>query len=85
MLVVDPQLRITKWSRAASELWGLREDEVEGEHLLNLDIGVPVGDLREPIRTALTGADQSPIVLEGHNDVQVGDIIEAFVVQAKPR
>jgi len=24
-------------------------------------------------------------VLEGHNDVQVGDVIECYVVEAKPR
>jgi two-component system CheB/CheR fusion protein len=67
VVVVDPQLRITKWSRAASELWGLREDEVEGEHLLNLDIGVPVGDLRKPIRASLAGADEPPVLLVGHD------------------
>jgi two-component system, chemotaxis family, CheB/CheR fusion protein len=67
VVVVDPQLRVTKWSRAATQLWGLREDEVEGEHLLNLDIGVPVGDLREPIRAALAGDDQAPVLLEGHD------------------
>ena len=49
------------------ELWGLRDDEVEGEHLLNLDIGIPVGELREPIRAVLAGAEQPPIVLEGHD------------------
>jgi two-component system CheB/CheR fusion protein len=67
VIVVDPELRITKWSRAASELWGLREDEVEGRHLLNLDIGVRVGELREPIRRALAGSEQEPVRLEGHN------------------
>jgi two-component system CheB/CheR fusion protein len=67
VVVVDPQLRVTKWSRAATELWGLREDEVEGEHLLNLDIGVPVADLREPIRGVLAGADQPPVTLDGHD------------------
>jgi two-component system CheB/CheR fusion protein len=67
VVVVDPQLRIMEWSRAATELWGLREDEAEGEHLLNLDIGVDLGNLREPIRTTLTGADQPPVVLDGHD------------------
>jgi two-component system, chemotaxis family, CheB/CheR fusion protein len=36
------------------ELWGLRSDETEGEHLLNLDIGLPVADLRPVVRPALT-------------------------------
>ena len=42
MIVVDRDLRITAWSRAATELLGLREDEAIGEHLLDLDIGLPV-------------------------------------------
>jgi two-component system CheB/CheR fusion protein len=67
VVVVDPQLRILEWSRAATGLWGLREDEVEGEHLLNLDIGVDLGELREPIRTTLTGAEQPAVVLVGHD------------------
>ena len=67
VIVVDSELRITKWSRAASELWGLREEEVEDQHLLNLDIGVRVGELREPIRRVLAGSEQEPVRLEGHN------------------
>jgi two-component system, chemotaxis family, CheB/CheR fusion protein len=67
VVVVDAQLSVTKWSRGAMELWGLRDDEVEGEHLLNLDIGIPVGELREPIRAVLGGAEQPSVVLEGHD------------------
>ena len=67
VIVVDPELRVMKWSQAASELWGLREDEVEGQHLLNLDIGVPVGELREPVREVLAGSSPEPVWLEGHN------------------
>ena len=67
VIVVDSNLHVTKWSQAASELWGLREDEVDGEHLLNLDIGVPVGELNEPIRRVLAGEAQEPVRLQGHN------------------
>ena len=67
VIVVDPELRIMKWSDAANEIWGLREDEVEGQHLLNLDIGLPVDELREPIRQVLAGSPQEPVHLEGHN------------------
>jgi two-component system, chemotaxis family, CheB/CheR fusion protein len=67
VIVVDSQLRVTAWSRAAAELWGLRADEVQGQHFLNLDIGIPVGQLRDPLRAAL--ADESPpeVDLAGHN------------------
>ncbi len=67
VVVVDPQLRITKWSRAAAELWGLREDEVEEQNLLNLDIGVPVAELRESVWGVLAGHEQEPMALEGHD------------------
>jgi two-component system, chemotaxis family, CheB/CheR fusion protein len=51
--VVDDNLVITVWSEIARELWGLRPDEAVGEHLLNLDIGLPVTELRDPVRRCL--------------------------------
>ena len=35
---------------ARRDLWGLRADEVAAQHFLNLDIGLPVEELRAPIR-----------------------------------
>lgn len=55
VIVTDQQLRVVVWNREAEDLWGLRSDEVEGQHLLNLDIGFPVDQLREPIRACLSG------------------------------
>ncbi|MFN2521643.1 MAG: EF-Tu/IF-2/RF-3 family GTPase, partial [Candidatus Limnocylindria bacterium] len=40
--------------------------------------------VKDDVREVTAGLECG-IVLEGHNDVQVGDVIEAFVVQAKPR
>lgn len=48
--VVDRDLRVVRWNRAAEELWGLRADEVRNQRLLDLDIGLPVAQLREPLR-----------------------------------
>jgi two-component system CheB/CheR fusion protein len=67
VVVVDRTLRILAWSRRATDLWGLRDDEVEGEHLLNLDIGIPVQRLRDPIRRVLAGERAAEIELEGHD------------------
>jgi two-component system CheB/CheR fusion protein len=53
--VVDRELRILAWSRHAEELWGLRGEEVGGQHLLNLDIGLPVQKLRAVLKTCLNG------------------------------
>jgi two-component system CheB/CheR fusion protein len=67
VVVVDREFRVQAWSRAASDLWGLRADEVEESNFLNLDIGIPVGELRGPIRATLSGEVPEPVVLEGHN------------------
>jgi two-component system, chemotaxis family, CheB/CheR fusion protein len=44
------------WNAEANELWGLREDEVQGQSLLNLDIGLPVEQLLPPVRAVLSGS-----------------------------
>ena len=58
VIVTDPALRVLVWNQEASDLWGLRGDEVEGQHLLNLDIGFPVDRLREPLKACLGGASR---------------------------
>jgi two-component system CheB/CheR fusion protein len=60
--VVDRDLRVRIWNRQAEELWGLRPDEAVGEHLLNLDIGLPVDRLRPLIRQSLTGDREAEVV-----------------------
>ena len=67
VVVIDRTLKIVAWSRRATDLWGLRDDEVEGEHLLSLDIGIPVQPLRDPIRRVLAGSDAEEIELDGHD------------------
>jgi two-component system CheB/CheR fusion protein len=53
--VVDRELRVLAWSRHAEELWGLRSEEVSGQHLLNLNIGLPVQRLRQAVKACLDG------------------------------
>jgi two-component system CheB/CheR fusion protein len=67
VVVVDRTLRVLAWSRQVTQLWGLHDDEVEGEHLLNLDIGIDVQLLRDPIRHVLAGSAVDPLELEGHD------------------
>lgn len=55
VVVVDPDLLVRVWNDRAQELWGLREDEVLGRNFLNLDIGLPVDDLRDAVRGQLRG------------------------------
>jgi two-component system, chemotaxis family, CheB/CheR fusion protein len=53
--VVDTDLRVQIWNIQAENLWGVRPEEAVGEHLLNLDIGLPVDQIRPMIRQALGG------------------------------
>ncbi|MGY1696590.1 CheR family methyltransferase [Geodermatophilus sp. SYSU D00814] len=53
--VVDPDLRVLVWNAAAEDLWGLRQDEVSGQHLLNLDVGLPLSDLHPLLRRQVAG------------------------------
>lgn len=51
--VVDPDLKVIAWNHKAEDMWGLRADEVQGVHFFNLDIGLPVIELRDAIRACL--------------------------------
>ncbi len=53
--VLDEELRVLVWNQRAEDLWGVRQDEVQGQHLLNLDIGLPVGELVPALRSSLNG------------------------------
>jgi two-component system, chemotaxis family, CheB/CheR fusion protein len=65
--VVDRDLSVLVWNEAATELWGLREDEVRGEHFLNLDIGLPVEQLSKPIRACAETGDRQEVTIEATN------------------
>jgi two-component system, chemotaxis family, CheB/CheR fusion protein len=67
VVVVDRELRVTAWNDAARDLWGLHSQEVHGEHLLNLDIGLPVDKLRTPIRNVLGGKNGDALRLDAVN------------------
>jgi two-component system CheB/CheR fusion protein len=68
LVVVDRDLRVSVWNDHSAELWGLRPDEVPGQHFLNLDIGLPVEALRSRIRAVLAGDTQEEVlVLEATN------------------
>jgi two-component system CheB/CheR fusion protein len=55
VIVVDTELKVLVWNRGAENLWGLRETEVRGKHILTLEIGLPVEQLKQPMRQCLAG------------------------------
>lgn len=65
VVVLDTKLRVQAWNGRSADLWGLRDDEVEGEYLLDLDIGLPVEELRAPIKAVLSGK-------EAHAAIELG-------------
>jgi two-component system CheB/CheR fusion protein len=78
VVVVNGELEVEAWNRGARDLWGLAQEEAVGQHFLNLDIGLPVEKLRNPIRAALSGTDGGgPLHLDAVN--RRGRAIECIV------
>ena len=57
--VLDPDLKVLVWNHGSEDLWGVRQDEVQGQPFLNLDIGLPVDQIRPALRQAMSGEDGS--------------------------
>jgi two-component system CheB/CheR fusion protein len=56
------------WNRKAREMWGLREDEVRRQPVLNLDIGLPIERLKDSLRSVLREAVRTDtVVLPAHD------------------
>lgn len=56
--VVDQDLQVTAWNAKAEDLWGLRSQEALGSHLLGLDIGLPLDEIRPILRRQLSEVPQ---------------------------
>ena len=68
VVVTDDDFSILIWNRRAEDMWGLRADEVKGQSLFNLDIGLPVEQLKAPIRACMMdAADGQAVVLDATN------------------
>ncbi len=58
ILVIDPNFNILVWNYILEDMWGLRTDEVLGKSFFSLDIGLPIEQLRSPIRESLSKKKQ---------------------------
>jgi two-component system CheB/CheR fusion protein len=63
VVVLDRDQLVKVWSQRAEDLWGLRSDEALGQHFMNLDIGLPTEQLKQPIRACLSGDATSQTAL----------------------
>jgi two-component system, chemotaxis family, CheB/CheR fusion protein len=61
--VLDPDLRVLVWNRGSEDLWGLRQEEVQGQYFLNLDMGLPVDKVRPALRASMSGQDGTQTVM----------------------
>jgi two-component system, chemotaxis family, CheB/CheR fusion protein len=67
VVVLDADLRVRTWNLVCEDLWGLRGDEVLGESFFGLDLGLPTGPLRQPVRACLDGSVHERLELEAVN------------------
>jgi two-component system CheB/CheR fusion protein len=67
VVVLDKDLTVLVWNHRAEDTWGLRSEEVTGKQFLNLDIGLPVMELRKPIRDCLAGTPNTALSVKAVN------------------
>jgi two-component system CheB/CheR fusion protein len=58
VIVVDREQRVQIWNAESAELWGVRSDEANGQHLFGLDIGLPLDGVRTALRGVLAGTEE---------------------------
>jgi two-component system CheB/CheR fusion protein len=67
-VVVNDELNVLMWNERAHDLWGLDSEEVKGRSVLNLDIGLPVTELRGAMRAVLAGeSERKELILDAVN------------------
>lgn len=68
VIVINRDMIVQVWNWRAEDLWGLREDETVGAHLLNLDSGMPTEQLKGIIRRVVFDGDPGEdVVLDAVN------------------
>jgi two-component system CheB/CheR fusion protein len=83
LIVVDREMHVVVWNRAAEELWGMRADEVAGAALNQLDIGLPMEDVKPMIGNAFVnpetpGAAAFEVINRRGRTVQLKVVCTAF-------
>jgi two-component system CheB/CheR fusion protein len=64
VIVLDRDLRVQAWNGPATDLWGLRAEDVQGEHFLTVDIGLPVEHIATMLRGCLSSQSSGEAVLD---------------------
>ncbi len=61
VMVVDTDYRVQLWNGGSERLTGLRAFEAEGRHLLELDLHLPVDEVRTVLRSVVAGGLPGPV------------------------
>ncbi|WP_435011389.1 CheR family methyltransferase [Tundrisphaera lichenicola] len=65
VIVVGSNFSVQLWNPRAEDLWGIRSDEAIGKNLLNLDIGLPLEEIKKAIISCLAGElDQQVLTVD---------------------
>jgi two-component system, chemotaxis family, CheB/CheR fusion protein len=66
--VIDRNQHVQIWNSQARELWGLTAEEVDDQHLMSLDFGLPVERVKAGLRATLSGeSEREEVVLSAVN------------------
>jgi two-component system CheB/CheR fusion protein len=65
VVVLDGGQTVRVWNAAATELWGLRADEAEGQDFLGLDIGLPLDGAKDALGSVVAdGGERAEVTLD---------------------
>jgi len=64
VVVIDREERVRVWNPTSEELWGLRAGEVEGEHLMSLEVGFPAAQLQATLQRVLAEGNRQELTVE---------------------
>jgi two-component system, chemotaxis family, CheB/CheR fusion protein len=68
VVVLDRREHVQIWNARARELWGVTAEEATDHHLFGLDLGLPVDQLKGPLRACLSGeSTREEVVVEAVN------------------
>jgi two-component system, chemotaxis family, CheB/CheR fusion protein len=68
VVVLNFKFEIVVWNDYCRNLWGIRFDEVQGQSLFEVDIGLPVEKLRTPLETFMQNqGEYQEVVLDAMN------------------
>ena len=62
VIVLDHEMKVRSWNRWSENTWGLRSEEVLGQRLSGIDIGLPVLKLTADIQRVLSGELRQPAI-----------------------